>query len=427
MKRTYLIIILLLMGINILYAQTELDLVAKTNIKDKSILLDKKVKTPLKDGENYKIKIIGLNSAVISLKIAAKSYEISSTAPELLKTVLPGITTSLTGGPLGLTEENQTLEDLRDNVNKSLNRLNKLKETSDELYKATIFIPCTEKAKVVLNEMITLYKKTYLEANDENIEAFVKQDIIYASTVKAITDEFLKKDIVLSGYKYTRLLSEINTTNELIKGGNYSKYIDFIKKSTTAKGFVTSKPFYTEKDLVELQFTFIDTYANDTVSTIKRTLYTQKTGGIGLSFSSGFFYTEGLSDINYYLRERQDENLTILSERRVFSDISIGALGHLYTNISSFMKTGPALGLAVSPFDGKSRYLLGWSILAGREKMLSITIGKAWAKQKQLSSSVNTDDQGQYFPKGTTTVPTFEKIVNTWFVGFSYNLATTRK
>lgn len=176
-----------------------------------------------------------------------------------------------------------------------------------------------------------------------------------------------------------------------------------------------------------MKFSFIDTYMNDTVSTFTRDLFSKRVGGIGLSFSSGFFYTEGLSDIPYYLRPRPDENLSVLQDRRVFSDISIGGLGHVYTNISSAIKTGPTIGLAISPFDGKSRYLLGWSILMGREKMIGLSVGKAWAKQKQLSSLVSSDSPGQYLPKGTTAIPTFDKIVSSWFFGVTYNLITTRK
>ncbi|WP_158861009.1 hypothetical protein [Lunatibacter salilacus] len=428
MKRLSFVIILSQLTLNILYGQTELNLNAKTDIKEKSILLDKKVKTTLKEGENYKVKISGLNSAVTSMKVVAKAFDISSTAPEILKTVLPGISTSLTGGPLGLLENlDDSLEELRDNINKGLERLNELKETSDELYNTTIFKTDTAKARIALNKIIDLYKNVDNNVNEENIGAYVNRDIIYASTVKVIGDELLKQEVSLSRTRYPLIISDISATNELIIQGNYIRYINFIKRSTIAKNFVTSKPFYAEKDLVELKFTFVDIYKNDTISTLTRTLFTNKIWGYGLSFSSGFFYTEGLSDNSYYLVARQDENLSVLSERAVSADVSIGALGHIYTNLSSFIKTGPALGLAISPFDGKSRYLLGWSILAGREKMMSLTIGKAWAKQKQISSSVRVDDQGQYFPKGTASVPTFEKIVNSWFIGFSYNIATTRK
>lgn len=427
MKKAILVILLISFSTKALHAQTEIELPVKINIGERSILIDKKLRKELEEDKQYNLKVTGLNSAVISLKVTAKPFEISSAAPEILKTVLPGITTSLTGGPKGIAEPSRNLEDYRDNINKSLDRLNELKKASDNLYKSTIFNSDTEKAKSALQNIISLYRNNGENVNEENIEAYVKQDISYASTVKAITDELLKKEIVLEKYKYVSLIAEINRTNELIKSGNYPRYIEFLKKSTVAKNFVLSKPFYPEKDLVELKVSFVDTYAGDTISTVTRTLYTKKAGGIGLSFSSGFFYSEGLSDVPYYLKARQDENLAVLKDRRMFSDISVGALGHIYTNISTIVKTGPAIGLALSPFDGKSRYLLGWSVIFGKEKMLSISFGKAWAKQKQLSTAVMTDNQGDYLPKGTSAVPTYDRIVHSWFFGLTYNLATTRK
>lgn len=290
-----------------------------------------------------------------------------------------------------------------------------------------MFIPKIQMAKDTLTAIITFFKNQYHTANEDNIESFVKQDINYALVIRSITDELIKKDEVLENDRYARLISEINSVSDFIKAGNYLRYMDFIKRSTDAKDFVMSKPFIPEKDLVELKFSFVDTYTNDTVSTFTRELYSRRVGGIGLSFSSGFFYTEGLSDIPYYLKARQDENLAVLRDRRVFSDVAIGGLGHLYTNISSAIKTGPSIGLAISPFDGKSRYLLGWSVLIGREKMIGISAGKAWAKQKQLSSLASVDSQGLFLPKGTTAVPTFDKIVGSAFVGLTYNLVNTRK
>lgn len=428
MKKFSLIALLFLAARIDGFSQTKIELVANVDTVQKSITVEKKIKQTLKKGDNYILSVSSLNNAIYNLKVTAKSFEIASSIPEVLKPVLPGITTSISGGMMAVPDSGDlNIDYLRERVNSSRSRLENLKSIADKLYKLTQIHSKVATATSSLAEVIKEYRNIPVDANSTNIEAFVKQDVAYVATVKAMFDELLKKDIVFSDHKFASLITEITTTNELIKAANYPRYIEFIINSTKANDIVKSKSFYAEKDLMDLKISIIDKYKGDTINTISRTVYIKKFGGLGLSFSSGFFYTEGLSDRAYYLRARQDENLALLQDRRMFFDVSIGALGHVYTNLGDALKTGPAIGISVSPFDGKSRYLLGWSFLIGREKLFSFNAGQAWAKQKQLSTAVREDAQGLYFPKGTSAVPTFDKVVSSWFIGITYNLATTRK
>lgn len=193
MKKALLISLFGILCSNIVSAQTTITVAAETDTSDRSITIQKKLRTEFDDSKKYKIKITGLNSAITSMKVTAKSFEITSTPPEILKTVLPNITTSLTGGRQNVTEANQTLEELRDNLNRLLARLNRLKIASDRLYKKTIFIPQQKIARDTLDAIIRSFRNAHSSANVENIESFVKEDISYALVVKAITDELIKK------------------------------------------------------------------------------------------------------------------------------------------------------------------------------------------------------------------------------------------
>lgn len=91
MKKTLLSILFGIICSNMALAQTTITVAGQTDTSDRSITIQKKLKTELEDSKKYKIKITGLNSAITSMKIIAKSFEITSPPPEILKTVLPNI------------------------------------------------------------------------------------------------------------------------------------------------------------------------------------------------------------------------------------------------------------------------------------------------------------------------------------------------
>lgn len=389
---------------------------ATGDLNTKLITIDRKIKQVINPDKNYQIEIVGVNSAHTNLKLSAKSKEIYTPLPEVLKTVLPGVTGSFLLSK-ALADDDEAF---RSDLNTRINKLKKIKENADKLHDQTLFKSNTAKAGTYFDQI----KNQYKGARNDNLSDFVSADIQYLIAVKTFMDNAMKVQPDLSlAEAYAQVTS---ISNELAKN-DYLSLFDYIKRSKSATNSIKSKAFSGSKDLVELSIMLIDTYTKDTLANEMRTLYTEGGSTWGLGFSTGFFYTDVFSDTPYFLKARSDENVAVLADQRIKFDISIGGLGHLYYKASPSFRIGPSVGIAVSPFDGKSRYLLGGSVLIGKEKMIGISVGRAWAKVKKLSASVSTDTQGKFLPKGTTAIPTYDSIGNGWFFGLTYNLLSTRK
>jgi len=424
-----IVFFLLLFSLQKATAQRIINMEASGNASDKSVSINKKIKVDnnrfnksLIPGEQYQIKISGVNSAHTSLKVKAKSKEIYTPIPDVVKTILPGITGNLSvnnGAFVATTQKN-----LFSKVDSIVKHLNIIKKKAEELHELSLFKPDIPKANDFYKDIFNLYNNKI--KNEAELIDTVFAEIQFLTVLKDIGESSIQNNPSLEP-NVIEGLARINMIANELKEHDYHMFFQYIDRSRKADNFVKSKSFKAEKDLVELNLILVNTFTKDTLVNETRTLYTKGGSSVGLSFSTGFFYTEMFSDQSYYLKDRPDETKTLLPERRTVSDISIGGLGHIYYKISPFIRVGPAMGLAISPFDGKSRYLLGGSLLLGREKMFGLTVGSAWAKVKELSAAVSTDEQGQFLPKGTTTIPTIDRIRSKMFVGLTYNLASTRK
>ncbi|RNI28214.1 hypothetical protein EFA69_19295 [Rufibacter immobilis] len=405
----------------------EITVVAVGDSTTKSITLEEEIKKSVVPGKSYLLKVTQVNSAHTSLKVTAKSKEIYTPLPEVLKTVLPGISGSISGVKFVDTTNVSDEQVFFDINNQKLEKLNLIKKEAEKLHTLTLFSPAPDKAKSAYTEIA----KKYNLFNEDSLAVAVTADIHFLLALKEMADKFYGEEPSLEAQTVS-IYSQITAIGNELKKNDYQMFFDYIRRSRTAKDFVTSKNFTASKDLVELDIVLVDTFTKDTLAKETRTLYTKSKGvfdkrSYGLSFSTGFVYSEMLSDQPYFLRARPDENMAVLPDKQVIGDISIGGLAHLYYKVSPFTRIGPSVGLSVSPFDGKSRYLMGGSLLLGREKMLGVAVGRAWAKVKELSAAVRTDSQGRYLPKGTTTIPTVDRIDNKWFVALTYNLFSTRK
>ncbi|MES2653393.1 MAG: hypothetical protein V4663_16765 [Bacteroidota bacterium] len=413
--------LLLCICVTAAYAQT-----TEIIIENKStagVVLPKRINKTVKNENTYNIKLTKVNSANIILKVQAKSMELYTAFPDLLKPVLPGVAGSIPkfdSNKWSSLESFDYDEELR-NLNTVLARLKPIKTEADKLYKATPYTPNTSTADAAFAEV----KKLYAAANLTDLNTDILSDIQFLNSFRDVVEGIIKNQSEINPKFIKFYASLVAIANELKKVDYYSLF-EYIQKSQSAKDYVLSKPFTPTKDLMELKFLIIDTYKKDTLVNDMRTLYSNG-GGIGLSFSTGFFYTEMLGDQPYYLVKQPDNTMLIQKDRRTVSDVSIGAMGHIYFKPTSNFRIGPSIGLSLSPFDGKTRYLLGGSMLFGNEKMFGINIGSAWAKIKQVSALATGKEPALYLPAGTSTVPTFDKIQNTWFIGLTYNIISTRK
>ncbi len=405
MKSTLLILAGLFFA-HLLFAQTKV----KLKYEAKRIKFDDK-SVSFKKGGKFNLQLSGINTAHHMFKIETKHLEISSPSPEVLK-------------PLGLTNNvafNSNGSVKKDDLNTRMIRLYGVKKLADSIRKSTDTLPNSMKVVKALEKIHIIYDNP---STNEELRQRVVADIAVINA-----DAELTKAIIVNTQRYNEeFLNDYATAltrAEELKQKSYLSYIDYLINSQKAKEFQLSDTFTASKDLTEIRLILIDTYSKDTLYNAVETIY--NFNGVGLSFSTGFFHTRFLSDSPYYLEVRPDGNKGINSDMKMKSDISIGGFGHLYWKAKTWLRIGPGLGLSISPFDGKSRYLAGGGLLFGKEKMIGLTFGGAWAKVKQLSRLVSQDASGRYLPADATTVPTFERIKTSWFFGLNYNLVSTRK
>jgi len=209
-----------------------------------------------------------------------------------------------------------------------------------------------------------------------------------------------------------------------IKSVNFLSCVNFIENSRNARDYIEYIPFKAEKDLVDLRVIFTDKYTKDTIYNSSLPFYTSR--NFSFDFSSGFFLSFIHEDL-YYLEKRDSLTNNVLPENNSASDISIGALGHLSWKFTSWFKAGISIGAALSPFDAKTRYLIGSSAIFGREKQLGINLGCALARMDLLSQKVREDTAGKYLPADIKDIPTYKKIQPGLYVGITYNLISGKK
>ncbi|WP_421943349.1 hypothetical protein [Pedobacter sp.] len=369
-------------------------------------------KLSLVKGKTYLVELKDINSAHHVFKLETKFFEISTALPEVLKPIAPGISSSVSFNAL----DPKLINDL----NTRMLRLYKIKELSDELHKKSIDSPNVVLAKKIYAAAVAEYQAP----NDEALREAVGGDVaVLNATAEAL------KSLIPNLKKYNADLvssyAVANSRAEELKKNNYPGFADYIIASLKAVKFRKSKTFTANKDITELKLILVDKYTKDTLYNNTQTAFHK--GDFGLSFSTGFFHTRFLSDVPYYLEARPDGQKAVKGDESMKNDLSIGGFGHLFYRADTWLRIGPGIGLSISPFDGKTRYLAGGGILLGREKMVGITFGKAWTKVKQLSSQVQSDANGRYLPASATAVPTYDKLHNSWFFGLSYNIASTRK
>ena len=379
-----------------------------------------------KSGKTYKVRINGLNTSYIGNKIESKSYILTSTIPDIIKPIYPGITDASAIRKFNLDQESPDLKgQLNEVYLESIQRYNKLrqlKDYSDSLYNCTKIAVDTVKADLVLKEVQRIFDvKSLIDLKQQvNLALkyiFVANELFKKKMVESPINKIIDNKLIDNYAELTYILESINSENYLL-------YVNFIQQSLKGKNYIESKPFKAEKDIVDLNLTFIDNYTKDTVYNSSVSFYTR--GNFSFDFSTGFFYNN-LQEKSFYIKKRDTLINDVLEENNSSIDVSIGALGHFSYKILNYLKAGVCLGAALSPLDGKTRYLFGISLLLGRKKQVGINSGLVLAKMKVLSNSVQNDKTGNNVPIEITSVPTFEKIQKGFYVGITYNINLTKK
>ncbi|MGY3792986.1 hypothetical protein [Aquimarina sp. 433] len=438
------IICLLYVSFNGYTQQIELEIDYK---KKGRTLETKKDIEDLDPNKEYVIKITGVNTAFMDVKINAKPKKLVSSIPEPLKLILPSISESITFGDstegfLGITGEDEKTDYFSKILNKVINKKNKLDWLKVETLK--LYKELQNNDRDAINQQIDTilarwssgFTSDNLKIDPDDKSNIVNQQILKEEVLSTI--HYIQAANTFFNNKLAKILDpeELHESELLlykaqmeIIANSYSakEYLNYwqliVKASNYSNSKTSEKYLVPEGDILEVNIAIVNTFTKDTL--VKKTIdYYSKVNKWKLGFSSGFVFNN-ITEDKYFLQSRDANTTSIIKEDQDNVDVSIGALAHLHYKFSSATSLGLNLGIAVSPFDGETRYLFGPSILLGKKNQLAISTGAALARMNELSGAVSEDAQGLNIPAGQE-IPTFKKIQWGYFIGITYNILNTK-
>lgn len=404
--------------------------------------LETKNKDLIKNKE-YFIYLGNINSAYYDVKINPTLSNIKSIIPDVLKPILPGIPDNNLIADMKVLDQKSglpaTIQSSYDEARHESIKLEKLVKSSKELKEHIVAnkndaSTCAAKAQFFLSELgsSSVFGTGTPVEIDKLKEKVKNSTYIFLANWEASKLLLEGNPIPPSGTPYQtanelnevlKAMKEFNQYNQFIieNKDKFINIVDFIFATSKAEDFKRTKPFTNNKDLTTVSFVVTNKLNGDTLLKHNEELFT--TGGWKLDFTTGFFYNT-INNNDFFLEVAEDGTKSIKNERNPKSDLAIGALAHFAFRALSNLKIGPSIGPAVSPLDGKIRYLGGLSFVVGRRNQLAISGGAALAKIKVLSGKVsrNGEEPLDIIPADVTSVPTYEKHKWGIFLGVSYNL-----
>ena len=146
-------------------------------------------------------------------------------------------------------------------------------------------------------------------------------------------------------------------------------------------------------------------------------------GGFKVDFSSGVGGT-GLIDQAFTTKVGSTTAVPDTITRRNEGNYRLGlvVLSHAYIR-TGWRVNGSLTGGFMIDNNIATRYLIGGSLLFGREQRIILTWGKAFGKVKQLDDGLR-EGQPYTYGSGARTVPTKDVTSESWFVSVSFNLGS---
>lgn len=368
-------------------------------------------------------QIDSINTALHTVKIDPDFFRKESQLPEVLKPVIPMVSTSVVEIP-SFPEMPVRAEvfNLDWYLKKADNIYNNLLTLQAKTQVAYMFLnenwqdtaKCIEKGQKVKD----LLAAEFEIANSSGLESKVKKDIIEFNAISDALLTLLAKrleqpdslqtdSLLLAKYIPLKIADNYVKTNS----GNFVKSIKLLNAMSVCKNHFVSSPYYLKGDFTQLNVKLLkNNYynASDTLLKEQKMLYSRNY--FKFDFSAGFFGNT-LINQDYYVDTLANE---IRTENNIKQDISIGALLHFKYVATSWFKISPSVGAGLSPFDGKTRYLAGASLIFGRRNEVAFSGGVAIAKLRTLSGAISNPFYG-------TEANTYEKWESGLFAGISYS------
>lgn len=401
-------------------------------------------------GESYNLKITGINTAFISVELSSTDYNLISSTPDILQRFLPDISNS---GILEHREDTVIPKDgtvtkyskIYEHTLEQLKKLEELAKRATLLYNESndyaefrtdaMVRSIRDKAKNSLRSLGQTFEKipaTIASKSDpvQELTNSIGYSVYYIESAKTFYKTLIEQQDLSMDQEVTHALLTYSSTLEVL-----SRYID-LKTSLKHFNFLVSssemqnykefpQAIRASKDVLETKITLINTFTNDTILSKSIDFYT-KNGGFKFDFSTGFFYNN-ITEKSYYVENASVERNEIKEENGNDFDIAIGALAHASYQLSTGLRAGLNLGVAVSPLDGITRYLFGAGVLIGKEKLVGVNVGASLARINVLSDLTEREGGNLYVPVEITSVPTYKKSEWGLFFGLTYNLTRQRK
>lgn len=157
--------------------------------------------------------------------------------------------------------------------------------------------------------------------------------------------------------------------------------------------------------------------------------------GFKIDFSAGIFYT-ALFDRQYYFKDTtvsingSDTSGAFIGKRNTGAyNIGFGLLSHFYTRTGGFVNVGGTFGFIMDT-EIRFRFLLGGSLMLGRQSRVVLSGGLALGQVSQLSDGYDTGyrtnalGQPNFTAKPTdNAVPVSDRFLTSFFFGITYNFA----
>lgn len=451
-KQTILSLSLLLFLFSSAYCQETINLDydrTKNEITVRNPHNDELIRYRRRKKQEYIFRLNNINTAYFSIKINPKPTNKTTNIPDILKAIMPGITSTdqfiLPAFPkINLIAP---LSSTSPNIDKKIiDQLNSIFSRANDEYKR-LFLLLSESKKLANHLNSYYYEINFCKAkadetlslikNEFGVESMSKLRDTVAYSIKNYNhiNDLAQKLIptlpstIVSNQEIFNSLTQLANRNSFINDNKeiFIKCIDFIDDVKEAKDFIETKPFRLTADYANVNTVIInnalisDKSSSDTLIKDLKIFYSKKDWDF--DFSTGFF-VNSLYNRDYFLKDDNGVK-SIKKENNPKFDIAIGALGHLSYRITSKDKLGPVIGAGLSPIDGKTKYLAGISYVRGRKNQLAFSLGAAIGKIKALSETVsqNNLDPNPILPAGITSIPTYEKWTIGFFGGITYNLS----
>ncbi|WP_420581586.1 hypothetical protein [Reichenbachiella sp.] len=392
----------------------------------------------LQNKKSYRVKLVNVHSALMSLESEVISYDLESSTPDAVKFLSIPSTASLNPSS-GFRIVKNGQSEVRNNLMQLVNLINTydafykeiLKRTGEELEKwpkSTLDSAKLKRDYIAISNQV--FNRVINKDEISKIKFLLQEIDIWASYVNSLAAT--KDAIFLSNLD---VYAKFMASRALLKE-NSSKYVKCLlvydavlnPADISKVSILQGDSFVAKGDLTKIKIAVKNEMTKDTIAVGTLSIPTYKY--FTFDFSAGFF-GNGLTNDSFSLVEYSADSSTITFKKDYndSNDIAAGGLLHLSYMATGVLGVGINTGAAISLYDGSIKYLAGGHLKIGNQKQLMLSCGVSVGKVKRLSEAVTSDplymdnSESVVVPGQYVEPKLVDKIETSMFIGLSYNLS----